>query len=121
MKNINIEVGRCELLVMLKKQLLKTTITANFISLDYHLVNVPEFVTKPMGLKFQHGSRFVEPFNVIIAERSSYIKKQLDDHDSLLSKKCSDHLFPDASNVGTHFIPLSLNLMSSTSIGAHKF
>lgn len=70
---------------------LEESTTANFFGLDYHLVKVPEFGMKPMSLKFQRRSRFVEPFNVIIAERMSFINKQLDDHDSLLSQKCIDH------------------------------
>jgi hypothetical protein len=82
------------------------------------VVNVPEFVAKPMSLMFRRGSRFVEPFNQIIAERMSFISRELVDHTQLLTKKCGEHLFPETADVNARFVLLTINLMSVCA--AHK-
>ncbi|CAM5999529.1 unnamed protein product [Sphagnum balticum] len=74
---------------------------------------------KPMSLMFRQGSRFVEPFNQIIAERISFIDKELEDHTYVLSKKCSDHLYPDAADVSARYTPIGINMMSPIGSDVH--
>jgi hypothetical protein len=81
------------------------------LCLNFHLVNVQEFVTKPIGLMFRRESHFVEPFNQIITQRLPFIIKELDDEEYLLPEKCYNHLFPADADTDTEFIPLSLKLM----------
>jgi hypothetical protein len=73
---------------------------------------------KPMSLMFRRRSKFVEPFNQIIAERMSFIDRELDDHTYVLTKKCSDHFFPDETDVLARYRPIDINMMSQSG-GVH--
>ena len=71
---------------------------------------VPNFVQMPTGLMFRHGSKLIEPFNVIIAERYSFISDYLKTRD-FYSRACYQHFFPEEVDPSAGFNSLNIKEM----------
>jgi hypothetical protein len=76
----------------------------------YEIVQIPNFITKPMGLMFRRNYKHVKDFKYIAVERQSYIGELL--QTPQFDAKCSDHLFPLQRDVTTNFTVLDLNALS---------
>jgi hypothetical protein len=71
---------------------------------------VPNFAAMPTGLMFQRDSQLIEPFNIIIAERLSFISEYLKTR-GFYSRACYQHFFPEEIDLSAGFNALNIKEM----------